>query len=334
MSRAMHASRRGVLAAAAAAATLPLLPGLATAQAAWPHKAIKLIVPFGAGASTDAVARFLASQLSTRLGQPVVVENKVGAGGAIGTAYVASQPADGHTLLVQGNNLVVLPLLTPAGRKQPYDALQDFQPVGLIGTTPFMLVVSNAVPASTLREFIALVRSQPNAISYASGGVGSMNHLGGEMLNARAGTKMVHVPYSGLAPAIAALMGDQVQMLLGSFASVLPHVRAGKMRALAVTGAQRSPVVPDLPTVAEAALPGFALDGWWGVLGPAGMPAPVLKRLNDELNAVLRTPGMAELLARDGAAARPGSPQDYGDVLRAEIPMWQRLIQDAQISAE
>jgi len=334
MNRSMHTARRAVLAAGAGAVVMPLLPRPAQAQTAWPQKPIKLVVPFGAGASTDTIARFLASTLSTRLGQPVIVENKVGAGGAIGTAYVANQPADGHTLLVQGNNFVIVPLLIPANRKPPFDALKDFQPVGLVATTPFMVVVSNEIGATNLREFIELARIKPQGISYASGGVGSMNHLGAEMINAQARLKLVHVPYSGLAPAIAALMGGQVQMLLGSFASVLPHVRSGKMRALAVTGAQRSPVVPELPTVAEAGLPGFNLEGWWGLLGPAGMPPRTLKRLNDELNAALRTPGMAELLARDGASARPGTPEDYGQVLRAEIPMWQRLIQDAHISAE
>ena len=312
-----------------AGASLAALGAPARAQGAWPHKPIRLIVPFGPGASTDTVARFVAAKLATRLGQPVVVENKVGAGGVIGTTYVAAQPADGYTLLFQSSPYMTAPLLkTPA----PYDPTRDLQPVGMVGSGPFMLVIGIDVPATNLRDFIALARSKP--LSYGSAGVGTINHLGGELFNHLAGTKLLHVPYTGLGPAIADFLGGRTQMLVASMPAALPHVRGGRMRALAVTGDERSALLPDLPTAAEAGLPGFLVDSWWGVLGPRGMPGPVVQRLNEELNAILATPEASELLSRDGARPRPGSPDDFARVIGVEVPRWRQLIQAARISSD
>jgi tripartite-type tricarboxylate transporter receptor subunit TctC len=301
----------------------------AHAQGAWPQKPIRLIVPFGPGASTDTVARFVAARLAVALGQPVVVENKVGAGGIIGTTYVAAQPADGYTLLFQSSPYMTAPLLkTPA----PYDPTQDLLPVGMVGSGPFMVVIGNDVPATNLREFIALARSKP--MSYGSAGVGTINHLGGEMFNHLAGTKLLHVPYTGLGPAISDFLGGRTQMLVASFPAALPHVRGGRMRALAVTGAERSALLPELPTAAEAGLPGYHVDSWWGVLGPRGLPAPIAKRINDELNAILAQPETSELLARDGAKPRPGTPDDFARVIATEVPRWRQLVQAARITLE
>jgi tripartite-type tricarboxylate transporter receptor subunit TctC len=312
-----------------AGASLAAYGAPAHAQGAWPQKPIRLIVPFGPGASTDTVARFVAARLAVALGQPVVVENKVGAGGIIGTTYVAAQPADGYTLLFQSSPYMTAPLLkTPA----PYDPTQDLLPVGMVGSGPFMVVIGNDVPATTLREFIALARSKP--MSYGSAGVGTINHLGGEMFNHLAGTRLLHVPYTGLGPAISDFLGGRTQMLVASFPAALPHVRGGRMRALAVTGAERSALLPELPTAAEAGLPGYHVDSWWGVLGPRGLPAPIAKRINDELNAILAQPETSELLARDGAKPRPGSPDDFARVIATEVPRWRQLVQAARITLE
>lgn len=322
-------SRRAVLALAATAC----LPA-ARAQAAWPDRPLKLIVPFAPGASVDSVARFLGGMLSARLGQPVVVENRAGAGGMVGTAFVAGQPADGYTLLMQATPYVAAPLVTATTRKPPYDPAKDLQPVALVGTGPLMVVVSSELKVNSLRELIELARAKPQSVNYGSAGTGTVNHLGAEMFASVAGVKLTHVPFNGLGPALTALLGGTVQVLVASLPSVLPHVRSGKMRALAVTGTQRSPIVPDVPAAAEAGLAGFELETWWGVLGPVGIPAPVLKRLNEEINAVLATPDLRELLARDGAVPRPGSPDDFAGLIRAEIPRLRKVIQDARIVGE
>lgn len=322
-------TRRAFLGAGASVLAAGLLPLCALAEGAWPQRPIRLIVPFGTGASTDTVARFVAAKLSDRLGQQVIVENKVGAGGIIGTTYVAGQPADGYTFLFQSSPYMTAPLLKKA---PPYDPTRDLLPVGMVGSGPFMIVIGNSVKATSLREFIELARVKP--MSYGSAGVGTINHLGGELFNRMAGVKLLHVPYTGLGAAITDFLGGTTQMLVASFPAALPHVRAGKMRALAVTGEQRSPLVPDLPTVAEAGLPGYRVDSWWGLLAPRGLPAPILKRMNEELNAILATPDARELLARDGATPRPGSPEDFALAISTEVPRWRQLIQEARISSD
>ncbi|MEY4139289.1 MAG: hypothetical protein RLZZ371_1471 [Pseudomonadota bacterium] len=330
----MNSTRRAALATGASLVAAALLPQSAHAQAAWPTKPIRMIVPFGPGASTDTVARFAAAKLSARLGQPIVVENKLGAGGIIGTSLVASQPADGYTLLFQSSPYMTAPLLAAAAKKPSYDPVKDLQAVGMVGAGPFMIVVGNDVKANNLRELIELAKAKPGSISYGSAGVGTFNHLGGELFALMANIKLLHVPYTGLGPAITDFLGGNTQMLVASLPAALPHVRAGKMRALAVTGAQRSALMPDLPTMAEAGVPGYNLEAWWGLLAPPGLPAPILKRINDELNTILTTSEARELLARDGATPRPGSPEDFANVIRTEVPRWRQVIQDAHIVSE
>lgn len=327
----ISATRRALLVAGASLSAAALLPGPAQAQAGWPARPIKMIVPFGPGASTDTVARFVAAKLSARLGQQVVVENKVGVGGIIGTTFVAGQPADGYTLLFQSSPYMTAPLLS---KKPAYDPAKDLQAVGMVGAGPFMIVVGNDVKANSLRELIDLAKAKPMGISYGSAGVGTFNHLGGELFALTANIKLLHVPYTGLGPAITDFLGGSTQMLVASFPAALPHVRSGKMRALAVTGAQRSPLMPELPTMAEAGVPGYNLEAWWGMFAPPGLPAPILKRLNDELNAILAMPDTLELLARDGATPRPGSPEDFMNLIRTEVPRWRKVIQDAHIVSE
>jgi len=322
-------TRRALLAVSASLVAASCLPLAVRAQGAWPQRPIRLIVPFGTGASTDTVARFVAAKLSIRFGQQFIVENKVGAGGIIGTTYVAAQPADGYTFLFQSSPYMTAPLLK---KTPPYDPTHDLQPVGMVGSGPFMIVIGNDVKAGNLREFIDLARVKP--MSYGSAGVGTINHLGGELFNRLAKVKLLHVPYSGLGPAITDFLGGSTQMLVASLPAALPHVRAGRMRALAVTGEQRSSLLPDLPTVAEAGLPGCLVDSWWGLLAPRGLPAPILKRLNEELNAILAMPDAKELLARDGATTRPGSPDDFALAISTEVPRWRQLIQEAQIASD
>ncbi len=324
--------RRALLVTSATAIVASLLSAPVHAQAPWPNRPIKLIVPFPPGASNDNIARVLGNKLTARLGQTVVVENKIGAGGNIGTAYVAHQPADGYTLLLASNPLVMANLTGETSKTPPFDAVKDFQPIGLIGAAPFIVAVANDFNAKNLPEFINLARAKPLDINYGSGGYGSTGHLGVELIASLANIKLTHVPYAGLAPAITGLLNGSVQMVLASFPGGSPQVRAGKMRALAVTGRQRSALMPEVATAAEAGLPGFDMEAWWGLAGPAGLPAPVIKRLNEELNFILTTPEMVELLARDGAIGKPGKPEDFSRLIRSELARWPQVIKDARIN--
>jgi tripartite-type tricarboxylate transporter receptor subunit TctC len=320
-------TRRAALAACAAAWLAPCV----NAQAAWPERPIKLIVPFAPGGSNDNIARVVAAKLGARLGQPVIVENRGGAGGTMGTDFVVKAPADGYTLLFASSSITTNAAI---GKKLNYDPLKDLAPIGEIGAGPFVVVVANDVKAKTLAEFFDLARAQPKGISYGSAGIGGINHLGTELLASTAKIELVHVPYKGIAPAFNDLMAGSLQMLLPSLASAVPFIHEGKMRGLAVTSAQRSALAPELPTVSEAGLPGFHLDVWWGLAGPAKLPAPVVKRLNDELNAVLASPDVSALLAREAATAQPGTPEAFGKVIREDFVRWTRLIKDAHIQAE
>jgi tripartite-type tricarboxylate transporter receptor subunit TctC len=319
-------TRRALLAAASI-----LLPLHASAQAQWPSKPIKIVVPFTPGGGNDNMARVLAAKLGARLGQSVIVDNKGGSGGTIGTDFVAKSPADGYTLLFASTSITTN---AASGKKLPYDPVKDLQPIGLVATSPFAVVVSNELKATTLREFIDLARAKPKSINYGSAGIGGINHLGTELLASEAKVQLVHVPYKGIGPAFTDLMGGSLQMLLPTLASVTQHVRGGKMRGLAVTGAQRSPLAPEMPTVSEAGLPGFQLEAWFGLLGPARLPASVVTRLNEELNAVLAMPDVKALLASEGATPRPGTPEVFASLIRSDLARWSRLIKEANIQIE
>lgn len=323
-----HSFTRRVAIAAWASALLPMQVG---AQAPWPSKPVKLVVPFAVGCSNDIVARLIAAKLSTRLGQPVVVENKGGGGGTIGTEMVARAPADGHTRLFASASITTN---VASGKKLGYDLLTDLVPIGAIAATPLAIVVSNEVKAKTLGEFIAFARANPKTINYGSAGTGGMNHLGTELFATAAKLELVHIPYKGIAPVFTDLMGGSLQLLLPSLASVLPHIRSGKMRALAVTAKQRSLLAPDIPTAAEAGLPGFPLEVWFGLMGPSGLPPQVLKRLNEELNAVLAMPEVKDVLAREAAWPYPTTPNEYGRLISSEVSRWSRLIKENNIETE
>ncbi len=319
--------RRAVLIGLAVAA----LPFAARAQANWPDRPIRLIVPFAPGGSNDNIARILAVKLSARLGQSVVVDNRGGAGGTIGTNVVVNAQPDGYTLLLASVSIVTN---AASGKKLPYDPVKDLQPIGLIGAGPFAVVVSNKVPATTLKEFLALARAKPNTINYGSAGVGGINHLGTELFANAAKIQMVHVPYKGIGPAFSDLIAGNIQMLLPSLASSVQHIHGGTMRGLAVTSAQRSPLAPELPTVSEAGVPGFELEAWWGLMGPPKLPAAIVERVNRELNAILVLPDVRELLVREGATPKPGAPDALGALVRADFPRWRKLVMDAHIQTE
>lgn len=320
-------TRRALLATGAAG----LLPATLQAQSAWPNRPIKIVVPFPPGGSNDILARMLADKLGARLGQPILIDNKGGAGGNIGTDFVAKAPADGYTLLFASATLTTN---AAAGRKLPYDLLNDLQPIGTVGAGPYALVVSNDLKVNSVRELFDLARAKPKSINYGSPGIGGMNHLGTELLAAATKVELLHVPYKGMGPAFTDLMSGTLNMSLPSLASMIPHLRSGKMRTLATTGAQRSPLAPEVPTVAEAGVPGFQFETWWGLLGPARMPAPVVKRLSDELTTVLKLPEVRDILTREGAAPQITSPEEFQALIRADIVRWSKLIKEANIQLE
>ena len=303
----------------------------ASAQPSWPERPIKLIVPFAPGGSNDTLARALATHLATRLAQPVIIENKGGGGGVIGIDFVAKAQPDGYTLLLVSQSLTSI---TATGRKLPYDALKDLQPIGEIGTGEYAIVVSNSLEVRSLRDLIQLARAKPNRVSYGTSGIGGLNHLGTELFAQAANVQLVHVPYKGIGPAFTDLMGGTLDMALPSIASVAQHIHSGKMRGLAVTGTSRSPLAPELPTVAEAGLPGFQLETWWGLFGPAGLPANILTRLNRELNDILALPAMRDLLGREGVTPKPTRPDEFGALIRSDLARWRKLITERQIQVE
>lgn len=328
MTRNHRIRRRAVLTSLAAAAVAPTT---LRAQPAYPSRPVRLVVPFPPGGSNDLLSRMIAERLAVRLGQPVVVDNRGGAGGTIGTDFVAKAAPDGHTLLFASGSITTQ---AAAGKKLPYDLLRDLEPVGTVASGPYVVVVARDLKARNLREFLELARVRPHGLNYGSAGSGGFNHLGTELLASAAGVQLVHVPYKGIAPAFTDLMAGTLQMALPSFASMIPHLRSDKMRSLAITSAKRSPLAPDLPTVAEAGLPGFRLEVWWGLLAPARTPAPIIKRLNEELNAVLAMADVRDFLAREGATPEPATPEAFRAVIREEVARWTRLIRDANITID
>jgi len=297
----------------------------------YPSRPVRLVVPFAAGGPNDIIARLVGGRLSEALGQPIVVENRPGAGGNIGTDFVAKAAPDGYTLLSAGpGSLIINPLLGSV----PYDTARDFAPVSLMASAPNVLVVHPSLPAKSVKELIELARARPRHLNYASGGPGSTPHLSGALFAVMAGIDIVHVPYKGTGPASADLLGGQVQMAFFGIPPLLPHIRSGKLRALAVTGKRRSPELPEVPTVHEAALPGYEVSPWYGLLAPAGTSRAIITRLNAEVARVVRSAEMREKLASQGAEPGGGTPEDYAAAIRADTATWARVIKDAGIRGE
>ncbi|MFN0305004.1 MAG: tripartite tricarboxylate transporter substrate binding protein [Burkholderiales bacterium] len=296
----------------------------------YPVKPIRLIIPFPPGGSNDIVGRMLAMQLSERLGKQIVIDNRGGAGGVIGTELAAKAPADGYTLLLISTAYA----LNTSLYKLPYDPATAFTPVATLGTGPNVLVVNAKLPVSTVKELIALAKAKPGQLNYASAGVGSFQHLGGELFRIMAGIDVVHVPFKGGGPATTDVIAGSTQYSLGSLINMIPHIRAGTVRALGMGGAARSPLLPDIPTIAEAGVPDYEAANWWGILAPAGTPAGIVRRLNNELSGLVNSDETRRRLDAEGAQALQMSPEAFGKLIAAETAKWARVIKEAGIKPE
>ena len=289
----------------------------------YPDKPLKLVVPFPPGGPTDIVGRLVAQKLAEGIGQPVVVENRPGAGGTVGSTAVARAPADGYTLLYGSTTLAIAPSLY---KDLAYDPRTAFAPISLVSRGPIIAAVNAQLPAKTLKDFIALAKSSPGRINYGSAGSGTPPHLAAELFKTVASVDLVHVPYKGGGPAVSDLAGGQVQVIFEGLPTLLPHIKSGKVRALAITGAKRDPALPEVPTFAEAGLPGYDANFWNGLVAPAGTPAEVIARLNSVLVQALATPEVHAALVRLGLEAAGTTPQQFGDFIAAEIDKWARVV--------
>ena len=313
---------KALIAACACAATL--------AHAVWPEKPLQLIVPYPPGGLTDALARAIAKPLGERLKQPVVVQNVAGGGGNIGAAKAAKSPPDGYTIYI-GNNATV-GLNTLVYKSLPFDPLTELAPISLIVESQSIVVVHPSVAAQSVAELVALAKARPEQINYGSTGSGGVSHLAGEMFQGTTGTRMTHVPYKGTGPALTDLLGGQIQLMFNDTAA--PHVKSGKLRALAVTGAKRWPLLPEVPTLAEAGVPGFEKYNWFGILAPAGTPASVVTALNRELVAIMRDPSIQKWVEAQGAEATASTPEEFAAFIRRDLAKWARVVRDVGLTPE
>jgi len=322
---------RSMLATLAVAALGALAPGLAWPQA-YPAKPVRLIVPFPPGGSTDIVARIVALKLGDRLGQQVVVENRGGAGGTIGTEVVARSAPDGYTLGVGSTSTHAVAPSVYA--KLGYDPVKDFAPISLVAVSPYLLVVHPDVQVKSLQEFVAYVKARPGKLNYASAGTGSTTHLAMEMLKSAAGLYIVHIPYNGNGPAGTAVIAGQVEVLFGSLPAVLPHAKSGRVRPIAVGTPKRSPSLPDVPTVAESGFPGFDASLWLSIMAPAGTPPAVVDRLNKEIVAVIGSPDAADALAKAGAEPLTSTPAELAGMVKDGVGKYAKIVKQAGIKTE
>ena len=330
----MHTTRRALLCAGISVLALSAAPrarAQANGAAAWPIRPVRAVVPFPPGGAIDALARVAAGRLSEALGQPFVVENRPGAGGTIGTAEVARAAPDGHTLLWVSTAHAVNPGLYS---RLPYDGLADFAPVMQVARVPNVLVVRNDLPAATVAEFVALARRRDGEVTYASAGSGTTIHIAGELFAARTGVRMTHVPYRGSAPALQDLLGGRVDAMFDSLTSALPHVRSGRLRALGVTTPQRGALLPEVPTIAEAGVQGYAMDPWFGLLAPARTPDAVLARIEAALAAALAEPATLERLSAVGLEPISLGRAGFAQVLSRETAEWTGFVRRAGIRVE
>jgi len=324
----MHRAR--LLAGLVSAFILSSLLVTPAAAQPYPSRVVKLIVPQTPGGATDVFARKIGQLLSEKWGQPVVIENRAGAGGVVGTDVVAKSAPDGYTLLVTyAGSQAINPSLY---QKIPFDSVKDFQTVATLASTPFVLIVHPKLPAKDLAEYVALARARPDALTYASSGNGSVNHLLGEMLKTEAGIKMLHVPYRGVAPAITDVIGGQVDSAFSSVPSVLQMVQTDKVRALAISSAQRIAAAPEIPTIAESGFPGFDVNPWWGILAPAGIDVTIVRKINEDVADILRTKEMIDFLAAQGAEPLITSPEAFLKILEADVVKWAKVVKSAGVT--
>jgi tripartite-type tricarboxylate transporter receptor subunit TctC len=318
---------------ALAGAVLVLASPVALAQSSpWPSKPITYVVPFPAGGTTDILGRVIAQKLSTALGQPVVIENRPGAGGNIGSDFVAKAPADGYTIL--GGTISSHAINASLYPKMPYDAAKDFQPVTLIGTNANVLIVHPSNPAKNLAEFITTAKAKPGTVNFASAGNGTSQHLSGELFRSMTGIDMVHIPYKGSAPAIQDVMGGQVTMMFDTMVVAAPFIKSGKVKPLGVTSAKRVKGFEDIPTIAEAGVPGYELVSWQGVFVRAGTPKEIVQRLNAEIVKILNMPDVRERMDSLGLDVVANTPEQFAAFQQAEIAKWAKIVKDANLKIE
>jgi tripartite-type tricarboxylate transporter receptor subunit TctC len=315
----------------AAGLVIATLPGanLAAAQD-YPTRPVRVIIPFPPGGSNDVVGRLIGIHLGERLGKQVIIDNRSGAGGVIGTEAVAKSPPDGYTLLMISLAHAVNPWLY----KLTYDPIKDFAPIGLLAKGPNVLVVHPSLPVKSVKELIALAKQKPGDLQYASAGIGSFQHLGGELFKLTAGVDLLHVPFKGGGPAMIDVVGGHTKLMFSSMVQTVPQIKSGKLRALATGGVERSPVLPDLPTIAEAGVPGYEAVNWWGLVAPAGTAQPIIDKLNREIEVVQKSPEVQKQFANEGAEAVGMKPADFGGFMVSEMNKWEKVVKQGNIKAE
>jgi tripartite-type tricarboxylate transporter receptor subunit TctC len=323
---------KSVLLFIAVACAAAILYAPVVADAAYPEKPVRVVVPAAPGGALDVIARVLMQKLGESLGAQFIIDNRGGAAGSIGAESVVRAPADGYTLMFSSSS--VLAINPHLGAKTSYDILRDVAPVILIGFAPNALAVHPSLPANSVRELIAIAKARPGAIAFASNGGGTLSHLTAALFMQQAGVDMLHVPYKGAAPAVIATVAGEVPVIFSAYPSVLGQVKAGKLRALAVTSARRIAAAPTIPTVAEAALPGFESTQWWGLYGPAALPVEIVARLNREMNAILVTADTRKRLAAEGAEPAGGTPADLAAYHKTDYARWEKVIRSAGIKGE
>lgn len=311
--------------------TAALLFALSTTVAAqdYPTKPVRLIIPFPPGGSNDVVGRIVANALTEQLGQQVVVDNRGGAGGVSGTEVASHAAPDGYTLLV----ISIAHAVNPWLYKLTYDPIKSFTPVGILGTGPNVLVVHPSLPVKSVAELLALARQKPGELQYASAGVGSFQHLGGELFKLVGKVDILHIPFRGGGPAMTDVMGGHTKIMFSSLVQTTPNIKSGRLRALGVGSKERSPVLPDVPPIAEG-LPGYEALNWWGIVGPAGMPAAVVEKLNKAIAAAVASANVKDEFAKQGASAATMSPDEFGKFVASELPKWERVVKEGGIKAE
>jgi tripartite-type tricarboxylate transporter receptor subunit TctC len=312
-----------------AAAILIALTAGAAAQD-YPNKPVRLIIPFPPGGSNDVVGRVIATQLSDALGKQVVVDNRAGAGGVIGTEVAANSPPDGYTLLV----ISIAHAVNPWLYKLNYDPIKSFTPIGIMATGPNVLVVNPELPVKSVKELIELAKKEPGKIQYASAGVGSFQHLGAELFKLEAGVNLLHVPFKGGGPSMIDVIGGHTKVMFSSLVQTTPHIKSGKLRPLGVGGKKRSPVLPDVPTIAEAGVPSYEAVNWWGIIAPAGTPPAVVAKVHEALAKVQSSPATQEQFSKEGASVVQMSSAEFGKFMQTEMAKWERVVKEGHIKAE
>jgi tripartite-type tricarboxylate transporter receptor subunit TctC len=296
----------------------------------YPNRPVHLIIPFPPGGSNDVVGRLVAKQLGEHLGQQIVVDNRGGAGGVIGTEVAAGAAPDGYTLLV----ISIAHAVNPALHTLAYDPIKSFTPVSILASGPNVLVVNPELKVNSVKELVALAKAKPGELNYASAGIGSFQHLGGELFKLTAGVNIVHVPYKGGGPAMQDVIGGNVKIMFSSLIQTTPFIKSGQLRPLGIGGTRRSPILPDVPTIAEAGVPGYVAENWWGIVAPAGLPAPIVDKLYKATQAALKAPELQEEFAREGASSVEMSSAEFGDYIKSEITKWTRVVHEGGITGQ